>query len=106
MNKVTYCFLTSVDNPVPGYQKFCLAPSETIVELIKKNRKSHLGHSQRMVTSGDMPGHRLYILLTSYSSFCCLLSNLNFKLLMSVTHAYLCVLARAVRENQIMAENE
>ncbi len=30
--------LTLVDNPVPGNQEFCLAPSETIVELVKKIR--------------------------------------------------------------------
>ncbi len=59
-----------------------------------------------MVTSGDMLGHRLYILVMSHSSFCCLLSNLNFKLLKSAMHAYLCVLGCAVRENPIMAENE
>ncbi len=97
--------LTSVDNPVPGNQEFCLAPSETIVELVK-NEKSQLGHSLRMVTSGDMLGCRLYILLKSHSSFCCLLSNLNFELLKSVMHTYLYALARNVRENQIMAENE
>jgi hypothetical protein len=35
--------LTSVDNPVPGNQEFCLAPSETIVELVKKIKKISLG---------------------------------------------------------------
>jgi hypothetical protein len=28
--------LTSTVNPVPEYQEFCLAPSKTIVELVKK----------------------------------------------------------------------
>ena len=28
--------LTSTDNPVPGKQEFCLAPSETIVGQVKK----------------------------------------------------------------------
>jgi hypothetical protein len=44
-----------------------------------------MGHSLRMVTSGDMLGHRLYILLKSHSSFCCLLINLNFELLNSLS---------------------
>jgi hypothetical protein len=30
--------LTSTAHPVPGNQEFCLAPSETIVELVKKIR--------------------------------------------------------------------
>ncbi len=37
----------------------------------------------------------------SHSSVCCLLSNLNFELLKSVTYA-LCARVRAVHQNQIL----
>ncbi len=63
-----------------------------------------MGHTLRMVTSGDMLGRRLHILLKSHSSLCCLLSNLNFELLKSVTYAYLCALVRAIESWQKMNE--
>ncbi len=55
-----------------------------------------MGHTLRMVTSGDMLGRRLYILLKSHPSLCRLLSNLNFELLKSVMYAYLCALVHAI----------
>ncbi len=51
--------LTPTAHPVPGNQEFCLAPSETIVEMVKKNKKSHLGYSLRVRTSGVMHGSSL-----------------------------------------------
>ncbi len=36
--------LTSIGNPVPGNQEFCLASSKTMVEQVKKNEKSHSEH--------------------------------------------------------------
>jgi hypothetical protein len=45
-------------NCTPGLWKsgICLAPSETIVELVKKNKKYHLGYSLRVRTLGVMHG--------------------------------------------------
>ena len=63
---------------------------------MSKNKKSHMGHTLRMVTSGDMLGRRLYILLKSHSSLCRLLSNLNFELLRSVKYGHR---GRAHKEN-------
>jgi hypothetical protein len=63
-----------------------------------------MGHTLRMVTSGDMLGRRLYILLKSHSCLCRLLSNLNFELLRSVTYVYLCALVRAIESLQKMNE--
>jgi hypothetical protein len=71
---------------------------------LKTNKKSHLGHTLRTVTSGGMLGHRLYILLRSHSSLCHLLSSLNFELLRSVTYVYLCALVCAIKSLQKMNE--
>ena len=40
---------TSIGNPVPGNQEFCLVSSKTMVEQVK-NEKSHLEHGLRMKT--------------------------------------------------------
>ena len=70
---------------------------------MSKNKKSHLGHSLRMVTSRDMLDCSLHILLSSHSSLCCSLSNLNFKLLKSVVvNANSCARVRTTNH----AENE
>jgi hypothetical protein len=50
--------LTSTAHPVPGNQEFCLAPSETIVELVKKIR-SLTWDSLKVNTSGVMHGRSL-----------------------------------------------
>jgi hypothetical protein len=44
--------LTPIGNPVPGYQEFLVAPSETIVGLVKK-KKSYLGHGSLMIIGID-----------------------------------------------------
>ena len=60
-----------------------------------KNKKSHLGHSLRMVTPGDMLDCSLHIFLRSHLSLCRSLSNLNFELIKSVTYATrVCMCAR------------
>ena len=64
-----------------------------------KNKKPHLGHSVMIIIGWDVIDRSLYILLRSYSSVCCLLSNLNFRLLTSVTYVYLCVRAPCVDES-------
>jgi hypothetical protein len=50
--------LTSIGNPVPRNQEFCLAPIKTMVEQ-GKNKKSHSEHGLRMMISRDMFGLRL-----------------------------------------------
>jgi hypothetical protein len=50
--------LTPISNPVPGYQEFCVAPSETIVGLVKK-KKSYLGNGSAMIIGQNMFGCRL-----------------------------------------------
>ncbi len=51
--------LTPIGNLVPGYQEFLVALSETIVGLVKKNKKSFLGHGSALIIGGDMFGCRL-----------------------------------------------
>jgi hypothetical protein len=72
--------LTSTAHPVPGNQEFSLAPSETIVELVKKIR-SLTWDSLRVRTLGVMHGRSLVHLLRSHSCLCTLLSTFYFELL-------------------------
>jgi hypothetical protein len=50
---------TTTVHPFPGNQEFCLAPSETIVEQVKKYKTSYLGYSLRVRTLGIMHGRSL-----------------------------------------------
>ncbi len=93
--------LTSVDNPVPGNQEICFAHLQTIVGQVKKIRSPTWGIVWRsLLAETSMIDRSLYILLNSHSSVCRLLSNLNFKLLMSVTYVHVCVHAPCVDESR------
>jgi hypothetical protein len=70
--------------------------------LLGNNKKSHLGHTLRTVTSGDMLDRRLYFLLKSHSSLYCLSCSLKFKLPRSVAYVYLYALVRAIESLQKM----
>ena len=48
--------LTSTGIAVPGKREFRLAPIETIVGQVKKNKKSHSGHRLRLRTLEDTLG--------------------------------------------------
>jgi hypothetical protein len=59
MIEVTTVGLTPIGNPVPGYQEFLVALSETMVELVKKNKKSYLGNGSALIIGRNMFGCRL-----------------------------------------------
>ena len=62
----SYCNLTSIYDRVPGNWKSKKLPLRLLLGM-SKNKKSHLGHSLRMLTSRDMLGCNLRILLKAQS---------------------------------------